>query len=189
MFIHYRYLNKIKRLGVVAVAFLGLASTIHAGNKSAELIIYNARVTTQNLAQPAAEAVAIRDGLFFKVGSNEEVLALKSRNTTVIDAKGRRMIPGLNDSHLHVVRGGRFYNLELRWEGVPTLEKALSMLSEQAKRTPKGQWVRVIGGWSPYQFAERRMPTIDEINAAAPDTPAFILFLPMHTHIFSSLWF
>lgn len=124
-----------------------------------------------------AEAVAIRDGLFFKVGSNKEILALKGNETKVIDAQGRRMIPGLNDSHLHVVRGGRFYNLELRWEGVPTLKQALSMLSEQAKRTPKGQWVRVIGGWSPEQFAERRMPTLDEINTAAPDTPVFILFL------------
>ncbi len=97
--------------------------------------------------------------------------------TLNVDAKQRRVIPGLNDSHLHVVRGGRFYNLELRWEGVPSLRQGLEMIAEQAARTPKGQWVRVIGGWSPYQFEEKRFPTIAELNAAAPDHPVFVLFL------------
>src|SRR3546814_4463351 len=67
--------------------------------------------------------------------------------------------------------------MELRWEGVPSLADALRMLRSQAARTPAPQWVRVVGGWSEFQFAERRMPTLDEINAAAPDTPVFILHL------------
>jgi predicted amidohydrolase YtcJ len=90
---------------------------------------------------------------------------------------GRRVIPGLYDSHLHVIRGGLNYNMELRWEGVPSVSLALQMLKEQAARTPAPQWVRVVGGWSEFQFAERRMPTLEEINAAAPDTPVFILHL------------
>ena len=94
-----------------------------------------------------------------------------------LDLKGRRVIPGLNDSHLHVIRGGLNYNMELRWDGVPSLADALRMLREQARRTPVGQWIRVVGGWTEFQFAERRMPTLDEINAAAPDTPVFILHL------------
>jgi predicted amidohydrolase YtcJ len=89
----------------------------------------------------------------------------------VIDAGGRTLIPGLNDSHLHAVRGGRFYNLELRWDGVKSLKQGLAMIREQAERTPKGHWVRVIGGWSPYQFEEKRMPTVAELNEAAPNTP------------------
>ena len=99
------------------------------------------------------------------------------RTRRCIDLKGRRVIPGLNDSHLHVIRGGLNYNMELRWDGVPSLADGLRMLKEQAQRTPPGQWVRVVGGWSEFQFAERRMPTLDEINAAAPDTPVFILHL------------
>ena len=67
--------------------------------------------------------------------------------------------------------------MELRWDGVPSLADALRMLQEQAQRTPAPQWVRVVGGWSEFQFAERRMPTLDEINAAAPDTPVFMLHL------------
>ncbi len=91
--------------------------------------------------------------------------------------QGHTAIPGLNDSHLHLIRGGLNYNLELRWEGVPSLADALRMLKEQALRTPSPQWVRVVGGWTEFQFAERRMPTLDEINDAAPDTPVFILHL------------
>ena len=142
-----------------------------------DTIIHNAKITTKNPGQPEAQAVAINDGLVFRVGSNDEILRLKSADTNVIDANQRRMIPGLNDSHTHVVRGGRFYNLELRWEGVPSLKVGLEMIRQQAKRTPKGQWVRVIGGWSPFQFEENRFPTLEELNAAAPDTPVFVLYL------------
>jgi len=85
------------------------------------------------------------------------------------------VIPGLNDSHTHLIRGGLNYNMELRWDGVASLADALRMLREQARRTPAPQWVRVVGGWSEFQFAERRMPTLAEINAAAPDTPVFVL--------------
>ena len=63
------------------------------------------------------------------------------------------------DSHLHLIRGGLNYNLELRWDGVPSLADGLRILRQQARRTPPGQWVRVVGGWSEFQFAERRMPT------------------------------
>jgi predicted amidohydrolase YtcJ len=95
----------------------------------------------------------------------------------MIDVGGRTVIPGLNDSHMHPIRGGLNYNLELRWDGVPSLADALRMLREQAQRTPPPQWVRVVGGWTEFQFAERRLPTLDEINAVAPDTPVFVLHL------------
>src|SRR5262249_38129593 len=95
----------------------------------------------------------------------------------IIDAKRRTVIPGLNDSHMHPIRGGLNYNMELRWDGVPSLADALRMLKEQAARTRAPQWVRVVGGWTEFQFAERRMPTLEEINGAAPDTPVFVLHL------------
>ena len=103
--------------------------------------------------------------------------ALRNERTLVIDAGGRRVIPGLNDSHLHAVRGGVLLpSLELRWDGVDSLARGLEMIREQATRTPKDQWVRVMGGWSPYQFREKRMPTVAELNAAAADTPVLVLF-------------
>jgi predicted amidohydrolase YtcJ len=127
--------------------------------------------------QPNASAVAIRDGKFLRVGTDAEAMAYRGPQTRVIDAAGRRVIPGLDDSHIHVIRGGRFYNLELRWDGVKSLQAGLDMIRQQAKRTPAGQWVRVVGGWSEYQFAERRLPTLAEINEVAPNTPVFVLCL------------
>jgi predicted amidohydrolase YtcJ len=142
-----------------------------------KIILRNGRITTLDRAKPETQAIAIRDGLVEAVGANEEIMRLADRDTNVIDLGGRRVIPGLNDSHTHLVRGGLNYNMELRWENVPSLADALRMLKSQADRTPAPQWVRVVGGWSEFQFAERRMPTLDEINAAAPETPVFLLHL------------
>ncbi len=144
-------------------------------SNQADLILHNGRISTLDPNHPEATSIVVIDGRIVGVDNSERYE--RGTNTKVIDLKGRRVIPGLNDSHLHVIRGGLNYNMELRWDGVPSLADGLRMLREQAKRTPPGQWVRVVGGWSEFQFAERRMPTLDEINAAAPDTPVFILHL------------
>src|SRR5215467_684723 len=143
----------------------------------ADLILHNGKIATQDDRRSVVEAAAIRDGRFLAIGSDREVMRSRDARTKLIDLNKRTVIPGLNDSHLHLIRGGLNYNLELRWEGVPSLADALRMLREQAERTPPGQWVRVVGGWTEFQFAERRMPTIDELNRAAPDTPVFVLHL------------
>src|SRR5437016_7563211 len=143
--------------------------------RDADLILHNGKFTTLDPKYPKATNVAIKDGRI--VGVDDAESYERGPNTRVIDLKGRRVIPGLNDSHTHVIRGGLSYNLELRWDGVPSLADGLRMLKEQVQRTPPGQWVRVIGGWSEFQFAERRMPTLDEINALSPETPVFVLHL------------
>ena len=163
---------------ILACSACAMTSARVAGRgEPADLIVHNAKILTLSDALPEAQALAVRGEKFVAVGREGEVMRLRGDRTRVIDAGGRRVIPGLNDSHIHAVRAGRFYNLELRWDGVESLERALEMVREQAKRTPKGQWVRVIGAWSPYQFKERRMPTVGELNAASPDTPVFILLL------------
>ncbi len=113
-----------------------------AENNSPELILMNGRIATVDRSRPFAEAVAIQNGRFISVGSNEEIMRLRASNTETID-----------------------------------LADAMRMLKEQAQRTPPPQWVRVVGGWTEFQFAERRMPTLEEINQAAPDTPVFVLHL------------
>ena len=168
---------KRRMIAVVVSATLVLAAALEATAGGADLVIVNANIITLNVAQPAASGLAVKDGKFIAVGDEEEIRKLQRDAAVVIDVGGRTLIPGLNDSHLHAVRGGRFYNLELRWDGVKSLKQALAMIREQAQRTPKGQWVRVIGGWSPYQFEEKRMPSVAELNEAAPNTPVFVLFL------------
>ena len=141
-----------------------------------DLILHNGKITTLDGAHPQVSAVAMAGGCITAIGG-EELLDTATDKTRRIDLKGRRVIPGLNDSHMHVIRGGLSYNLELRWDGVPSLADGLRMLKEQVQRTPPGQWVRVIGGWCEFQFAERGMPTLEEINAVSPDTPVFVLHL------------
>jgi predicted amidohydrolase YtcJ len=161
----------------VALAAGGVSGVARAAGGSASLIVSGGRIATMDPAQPFVAAVAVREGRVLAAGSEKDVMAHRGPATRVIDLRGRTAIPGLNDSHLHVIRGGLHYNLELRWEGVASLGEALERLRVQARNTPPPQWVRVVGGWSEFQFAERRMPTLGEINAAAPDTPVFILHL------------
>ncbi|WP_420853737.1 amidohydrolase [Shinella kummerowiae] len=142
-----------------------------------DLILHNGRFTTLDRSKPQATAVAIAEGKFLAVGDGREVMALAGPETRVIDLKGRSVLPGLCDNHTHVVRGGLNFNMELRWDGVRSLADAMDMLKRQVAITPPPQWVRVVGGFTEHQFAEKRLPTIEEINAVAPDTPVFLLHL------------
>jgi hypothetical protein len=168
----------IRKLFITAVA-IAWASASHAQTTEeqagADLIVFNAQIHTGNRAQPEAAALAVKAGRIYSVGSDADILGLKNSKTRVIDARSRRLIPGIVDAHTHVLNESGF-NYNVRWDGVPTLERALAMLSEQAKRTPEGQWVKVIGGWSPYQFKENRFPTMNELGKAVPDRPMIVQY-------------
>jgi predicted amidohydrolase YtcJ len=143
----------------------------------ADLILINGRIVTLDRQHAAASCVAVKDGRFVAVGSDADVMAHRKPTTRVVDLRGRVVIPGLNDSHLHVIRGGLNFMMELRWDGVRSVTEAMQILREQARRTPPPQWVRVVGGFTEWQFTERRLPTLEELNEAAPDTPVFVLHL------------
>jgi predicted amidohydrolase YtcJ len=142
-----------------------------------DVILLNGRFTTLDRSRPVASAVAITDGKFSAVGYEADVAPLRGPLTRVIDLKGRSVLPGLIDNHLHLIRGGLNFNMELRWDGVRSLADAMSMLKRQVAITPPPQWVRVVGGFTEHQFAEKRLPTLQELNAVAPETPVFILHL------------
>ena len=142
-----------------------------------DLILHHGRFTTLDRATPVAAAVAIKDGCFTAVGADADVMKLAGPATRTIDLKGRSALPGLIDNHLHIIRGGLNFNMELRWDGVRSLADAMAMLKAQVAVTPPPQWVRVVGGFTEHQFVEKRLPTIEEINAIAPDTPVFLLHL------------
>lgn len=164
-------MNPLKTVACIAIFTMSFCVSA-----APELIVINAKITTFD--GKTFSGFTVEDGKFSTLSNDEEtLLSQQNDKTTVIDAKGHRVIPGINDSHLHVVRGGRFYNLETRWEGLSSLQKGIDMIAAQAKRTPQGHWVRVIGGWSPYQFDEKRMPTPKELTDAAPNTPVFVLHL------------
>jgi predicted amidohydrolase YtcJ len=163
--------------GGAALGFVTLARTPAMAQTAPDLILINGKFATLDRQKPTATAVAIRNGRFMAVGDDRDIMSMAGPEVRRIDLQGRRAIPGLIDSHMHIIRGGLNYNMELRWDGVRSLAQALRMLKEQVDRTPAPQWVRVVGGFTEHQFAERRLPTIEEINAIAPDTPVFILHL------------
>ena len=102
----------------------------------------------QQSVEPIHDAANDRDGRFTHVGSSAEIMPLAGPGTRVIDLKGRCVLPGLHDNHIHLIRGGLNYNLELRWDGVHSLADAMSMLKHQVSVTPPPQWVRVVGGFA-----------------------------------------
>lgn len=142
-----------------------------------DAIFFNGQITTLDRSKPTASAVAVKAGRFVAVGDDHEILALAGDRTRRVDLQRKSVLPGLFDNHTHVVRGGLNYNMELRWDGVRSLADALDMLKRQVAITPAPQWVRVVGGFTEHQFVEKRLPTLQEINAIAPDTPVFLLHL------------
>src|ERR1700681_3340017 len=153
-----------------------------------DIVLLDGRITTLDRALPEAQAVAIRNGKITAVGSDREIGPLAGPKTKRIELGARRLVPGLIDSHTHIIRCGLSYNMELRWDGVRSLADAMRMLKEQVDRTPAPQWVRVVGGFTEHQFAEKRLPTLDEINAVAPDTPVLILHLYDRALLHRAAW-
>lgn len=177
--------RELLKAGAAAGAAFALGGCTMTGEKrptggahrAADLILINARIATLDARRPWATALAVHDGRFLAVGDEPSVMVHREPGTRLIDARGRTVVPGLNDSHIHVIRGGLNYNMELRWDGVTSLADALALLQRQAQRTAPPQWVRVVGGWSEFQFRERRLPTLQEINAVSPEVPVFVLHL------------
>src|SRR5205085_10009213 len=97
-------------------------------NSSPDLILHNGRITTLDPEYPEAKNVAVKDGRIVGVDDAEQYQ--RGPDTKVIDLNGRRPVPGLNDSHLHVIRGGLNYNMELCWDGGPSLADGWRMLTQ-----------------------------------------------------------
>jgi predicted amidohydrolase YtcJ len=134
-------------------------------------ILINGVVLTMDKSDRVAQAIAINGDRIVAVGSNAEIGKLADARTNVVNVGGRTIIPGLIDSHLHAIRGGQTYKFETYWYDVTTLDAALSELTLAAGRKGPGHWVAVAGSWAPEQFAERRAPTVADLNKALPNNP------------------
>jgi hypothetical protein len=169
-------------IAIAGLSAIGGCAGAMRAEGPADILIINGRIATLNPRQPSADAIAIKGDRIIGVGSEADLAYLKSESTKVIDAGRRTLIPGLIDAHTHFIRGGLTYTNEVRWDGVPSLAEGLRRVREQARRTPAPHWVQVIGGWTWAQFAEKRMPTLEEINAAAGDTPCMVM------HLYDRAW-
>ena len=165
-------MKKIFMLKFTKIVFLFLSLSLVACtsltqdevNTSADLVVINAKVITLDASNQQAQAVAIRSGKFIKVGSNNEIQALINKETKIIDAKGKTLIPGLNDAHIHMVRAGMYWKYEVRLDEATSISEILQLIGERSQKIPKGTWILTLGGWHPSQIKERRMPTLEELS-------------------------
>lgn len=142
-----------------------------------DLVLHSGRVTTfadPGQAPAEVQSVAVAAGRVIAVGSDDELAPLRSLAARCIDLGGRRVIPGLNDSHIHAVRAALSWTRTVRWEDVRSIEAGLDRLRQDAARRGPGEWVAVVGGWHSSQLAEGRAPTRAELDAAVPDHPVYV---------------
>ena len=145
--------------------------------RHADLILRGGRIHTLDAADTVVSSMAVAGEAIAAVGDDRETAALLGPDTEVVDLGGRVVVPGLHDSHLHLADAGNSWNLQVRWDGVPSLADALRLLAVRAAEAAPGQWVQVIGGWSDGQFAEHRLPTPAEIESVSADVPVLVVFL------------
>jgi predicted amidohydrolase YtcJ len=137
-----------------------------------DLVFTNGKVVTVDDRFTIAQAVAVTGDRIVAVGSNQEITRLAGPSTRTTDLRGRTVIPGLIDNHLHLLRAGNTWELELRWDGVDSRKRAIEMLRARAKAAGPGAWVFNIGGWATAQFTDDRKPfTREELDALVPDNP------------------
>ncbi len=164
----------MKRFTWPIYAVLAAAVAAAAEAQPPDLVLLDGKIVTVDAESSLREALAIRDGKIVRAGSTAEIRRLAAPETRVVELRGRTVIQGLIDSHLHAVRAALSFSTEVNWIGARSLPEALRRIKEAAARRPPGSWLIVAGGWNELQFAERRRPTQAELEAAAPNNPVYV---------------
>jgi len=139
-----------------------------------DTVLLNGKVVTLDARSTTQEAIAVRDGRIIAVGTTADIRKLAGPATRVIDARGRTVIPGLIDSHLHAIRAALSFSTEVNWIGARSLEEALGRIRAASRTMKPGSWLIVAGGWNVQQFEENRRPTQAELTAVAPNNPVYV---------------
>jgi predicted amidohydrolase YtcJ len=159
-------------IGVFVV--VGLFLTGAARAQTADIILVNGKILTLGERSSVQQALAVSDGRISSLGRSADIMKLAGRKTRVVNLRGRTVIPGLIDSHIHAIRAALSYSVEVNWIGASSLAEALSRIRDAARAAKPGDWIIVAGGWTPDQFQEKRRPTQAELAAAAPDHPVYV---------------
>jgi predicted amidohydrolase YtcJ len=134
----------------------------------ADLTLVNGKIHTMDSRNSIVSSVAIRNGKFVAVG---ETVPASAR---AIDLNGRTVIPGLVDNHNHFVLLSERPGHDTRLESAASIADVQGAVAARTKTVPQGAWITAMGGWVPEQFAERRLPTLEELDAAAANNPVII---------------
>ena len=170
---------------VFALSFVLDAQSGAQTQPAADLIVRNAKIWTVDKSHPSAQAVAVLGDRIVAVGSNEEIETWRGSRTRVIDAAGKLLLPGFNDSHVHFVDGG------LALDRVPlndatSAEEFARRIAVRAKITPKGEWI-TGGDWDETKWSPAKMPTKELIDSFTPDTPVFLTRYDGHMALANSV--
>jgi predicted amidohydrolase YtcJ len=151
------------------------AFSILSAQGAPDLVLSNGKIITVDERFTIAQAVAIRGDHVVAVGTNQEIDRLAGAGARRIDLRGRAVIPGLIDNHMHLLRYGTTWRYEVRWDGVETRKVALEMLRARTQTVKPGEWIYTLGGWALEQFSDNPKPfTREELDRIAPDHPVFL---------------
>jgi predicted amidohydrolase YtcJ len=162
-----RMLIGLVALGLSAAGAAASAATAPNCAGARDLRIVNGRIHTMDAKDTVVSSVTIREGRFVAG-------AAATACTRVIDVKGRTVVPGLIDNHNHFVLLGERPGHDVRLESAASIADVKAAIAERTRSVPEGGWITAMGGWTPGQLAENRLPTLAELDAAAPRHPALV---------------
>ena len=162
----------MQRILAASAVALVLAAVPHAQQPSADLILANGKIITVDDKFTIAQAVAIKGDRIVAVGTTQQIGQMAGAATRRIDLRGRSVVPGLIDNHMHLLRAGTTWTNEVRLDGIESRKQALDLFAARAKAIASGDWVYTIGGWSVDQFADSRARfTREELDRLIPNHP------------------
>lgn len=165
---------KIQHSSLLIIGALACLSVVA---QPADIILTQGKIISADAQDKIYQAMAVRDGKIIALGKSKDIQAWKGKQTQVIDLKGKAVIPGLIDSHMHAIRAALSYSTEVHWFGLNSIEAALGKLKQAAARAKPGEWLIVAGGWTEEQFKEGRRPTQEELSLAAPNNPVYVQWM------------
>jgi predicted amidohydrolase YtcJ len=170
---------------LIIPSFLLNSVTATSTAPSADTIFLNGNVYTVNEAQPHAEAIAVKDGKILFAGTNDEAKGFKGESTKVIDLRGATVLPGLTDSHYHLLGVGA-REITLNLEGTTSLEDFLSKVKARVNQTERGKWV-TGRGWIETFWKPQAFPTRSDLDRISPDNPVFLSRADGHGAVANSM--
>ncbi|MFC0349901.1 amidohydrolase [Undibacterium danionis] len=162
----------MKRTLCIWAVLLGFAVGAQAQKPAADVIIQNARIWTVDPARPEAQAVAILADKIVAVGSNQQIAFWRGKQTKVINAQGKRVLPGFNDAHVHFADGGNSLS-EVALKDATSPQEFVRRIAAHAAHLPQGEWL-IGGNWDDQAFSQPELPTRHMIDAASADRPIFV---------------
>jgi predicted amidohydrolase YtcJ len=162
---------KLRSLTFAIATFASTSALAQAG--PADLIIRDAHIVTVDPRFSTASAAAIRGGRFIAVGSDADVLKTRGANTRVVDLHGQTVLPGFDDTHVHLT-AGKDLEIQVDLTHIRSIKDIQAAIAARVKQSKPGEWIVGTRGWWEYQLAEGRLPTRADLDAVAPNNPVSI---------------